>query len=62
MKRIILKSKLCLGDHLVMEMALRSLHIQCPKEFITAVDIPQKDLFNNHPLISKRILSGFKSL
>ena len=52
MRRIILKSKLCIGDHLVMEMALRSLHIQFPKQYITAIDIPQKELFNNHPLIS----------
>jgi ADP-heptose:LPS heptosyltransferase len=36
-----------------MEMALHSLHMQFPKQYITAIDIPQKDLFDFHPLISR---------
>ena len=55
MRRLVLKSNLCFGDHCVMEMSLHSLHLQFPKEYITAVDIGQKDLFNNHPFISKSI-------
>ncbi len=53
LERITIKSGLSLGDHIVMLMAIESLHIQFPKQYITATDIPQKDLYNNHPAISK---------
>jgi hypothetical protein len=51
LKKIILKSGLCIGDHLIMGMAIQSLHYQLPKEYETYVDIPQKEIFENNPFI-----------
>jgi ADP-heptose:LPS heptosyltransferase len=52
MERITFKSELALGDHIVLLQVIESLHIQFPKKYITGLQIPQKELWRNHPAIS----------
>lgn len=51
-RKIIFHNPLSPGDILVMSAAIRDLHIKYPNEFITGVDTPCNQLFENNPFIT----------
>jgi ADP-heptose:LPS heptosyltransferase/SAM-dependent methyltransferase len=52
-KRLILRNRQSPGDILVMTAALRSLHKAYPGQFLTDVDSPVPEIFDNNPYITK---------
>lgn len=52
-KRLILRNRLSPGDILVMTAAVRSLHKAYPGKYLTDVDSPCPEIFENNPLVKK---------
>ncbi len=53
LKRLILQNRLAPGDILVMTAALRSLHRAYPGQFITDVEAPCMEIFDNNPYVTR---------
>jgi len=51
--KLLLVNRLAPGDILVMTNALRDLHITYPKKFITDVNTPCNEIFENNPYVTK---------
>jgi ADP-heptose:LPS heptosyltransferase len=51
-RKIIFHNPLSPGDILVMSAAIRDLHLKYPNKFITGVDTPCNQLFENNPYIT----------
>jgi len=49
--RLLLRNQRCPGDVLMMTAALRDLHRAYPGRYLTAVDTPCNQLFQNNPLV-----------
>lgn len=52
-RRLILQNRLAPGDILVMTTAIRSLHKAYPGRFLTDVETPCMEIFENNPYITK---------